>query len=57
MAMFLGVALMQWLTGVVASAAAAAGWPIYGAVFAAIAAMLALGAAAFTFLPQPAGRH
>ena len=57
MAMFLGVALMQWLTGVVASAAAAAGWPIYGAVFAAIAAMLALGAAAFAFLPQPAGRH
>lgn len=57
MAMFLGVALMQWLTGVVASAAAAAGWPIYGAVFAAIAAMLALGAAAFAFLPQPTGRH
>ncbi|TXL64915.1 MFS transporter [Zeimonas arvi] len=57
MAMFLGVALMQWLTGVVASAAAAAGWPVYGAVFAAIAAMLALGAAAFAFLPQPAGRH
>ena len=53
MAMFLGVALMQWLTGVVASAAAAAGWPIYGAVFAAIAVLLALGAVAFAWLPQP----
>src|SRR5690606_41216033 len=29
MAMFLGVALMQWLTGVVASAAAAAGGPLH----------------------------
>lgn len=57
MAMFLGVAVMQWLTGLVASAAAAAGWPIYGAVFAAIAAMLALGACAFAFLPQPPVRH
>lgn len=57
MAMFLGVALMQWLTGAVASAAAAAGWSIYGAVFVAIAAILALGTAGFALLPQPPVRH
>ena len=56
MAMFLGVALMQWLTGVAASAAAARGVATYTAVMGAIAAMLVAGAAAFAWLPQPAGR-
>ncbi|HLS55298.1 MAG TPA: MFS transporter [Zeimonas sp.] len=53
MAMFLGVALMQWLTGAVASAASGWGAPTYGVVMATIAAMLAAGAAAFAWLPQP----
>jgi predicted MFS family arabinose efflux permease len=53
MSIFLGVALMQWLTGVVASLAAAAGLDPYRAVLGAIAAMLLLGAAAFKVLPQP----
>ncbi len=53
MAMFLGVALMQWATG--AAASAASGWqvPTYAVVMGAIAAMLAAGAAAFAWLPQP----
>ena len=53
MAMFLGVALMQWVTGAVATAAS--GWhvPTYAAVMGTIAAMLAAGAAAFAWLPQP----
>ncbi len=55
MAMFLGVALMQWLTGVVASLAPALGLDPYAAVLWAIAALLALGAAAFRWLPAPAG--
>jgi predicted MFS family arabinose efflux permease len=53
MAMFVGVALMQWLTGAVASAADAWGVPPYSAAMACIAAMLALGAAAFAWLPAP----
>lgn len=53
MAMFLGVALMQWLTGVAASAAQAAGLEPFRAVLGAIAAMLALGALAYRVLPQP----
>src|SRR5690606_21680370 len=50
MAMFLGVALMQWATGAVATAAS--GWhvPTYAAV---MGTMLAAGAAAFAWLPQP----
>ena len=53
MAMFLGVAAMQWLTGIVASAAAAHGVEPYTAVLATIAALLLTGALAFTVLPAP----
>ena len=53
MAMFLGVAGMQWLTGVVASAATAQGIEPFTAVFAMIAALLVAGALAFTVLPGP----
>jgi MFS family permease len=53
MAMFLGVALMQWLTGLAASAAAALRIETYTAVFGAIALFLLLGAALFRFLPGP----
>lgn len=53
MAMFLGVAVMQWFTGVVASAAAAHGVDTFMAVLLTIAALLALGAAAFRWLPAP----
>jgi len=53
MAMFLGVALMQWLTGAVASAASGWGAPTYAAVMGTIAAMLVAGAAAFAWLPRP----
>jgi predicted MFS family arabinose efflux permease len=54
MAMFLGVAVMQWLTGGVASAAHAMGVETYAAVLGAIALSLALGATAFRVLPSPA---
>ncbi|TWO70887.1 MFS transporter [Caenimonas sedimenti] len=54
MAMFLGVALMQWLTGLVASAAGAMNVEPYAAVLASIAGFLVLGAAAFRWLPAPA---
>ena len=50
-AMFLGVALMQWFTGVVAAWAAQAGWETYRAVLLAIAAWLGLASLAFRFLP------
>jgi predicted MFS family arabinose efflux permease len=53
MAMFLGVAVMQWLTGGVASAAQAMGVDAYAAVLGAIALSLALGATAFRLLPGP----
>lgn len=53
MAMFLGVALMQWLTGLAASAAAALHVETYAAVFAAIAFFLVLGTALYRFLPGP----
>ena len=53
MAMFLGVATMQWFTGVVASAAQASGIEPFTAVLASIAALLALGALAFVWLPGP----
>ena len=56
MAMFLGVALMQWLTGVVASVAAALGIETFKAVLATIAALLVAGAAAFAWLPEPSRR-
>jgi len=57
MAMFLGVALMQWLTGLAASAAAALRVETYTAVFGAIAFFLLLGAALFRFLPAPGAAH
>jgi predicted MFS family arabinose efflux permease len=53
MAMFLGVAVMQWVTGGVASAAHALGVETYGAVLGAIAVSLAMGATAFKLLPAP----
>lgn len=53
MAMFLGVALMQGLTGLAASGAAVLGVDTYAAVFGAIAFFLLLGAALFRFLPTP----
>lgn len=57
MAMFLGIALMQWLTGLVASMAHARQADPFTAVLLAIAALLCAGALAFTGLPapQPAG--
>ena len=54
MALFMGVALMQWATGAIAQAAQARGLDPFGAVFGAIAVLLALGALAFRLLPQPA---
>lgn len=53
MAMFLGVAVMQWFTGLVASAAASHGVDAFLAVLATIAALLVAGAAAFRWLPAP----
>ena len=55
MALFMGVALMQWLTGLAASHAAAAGLETYTAVLGAIALMLVGAALAFKWLPAPAG--
>ena len=57
MAMFLGVATMQWFTGVVASVASAQGVEPFTAVLASIAALLALGALAFVALPGPPKHH
>lgn len=53
MAMFMGVATMQWFTGIVATAAQAQGIEPFTAVLASIAALLALGALAFVWLPGP----
>ena len=53
MAMFLGVALMQWFTGAVASFAGAHQVEAYAAVLGAIAITLCLGCAAFRLLPAP----
>jgi hypothetical protein len=53
MAMFLGVALMQWFTGGVASAAATMHVEPYAAVLGAIALSLVLGCVAFRTLPAP----
>ncbi|MDM0111795.1 MFS transporter [Variovorax sp. J22R133] len=54
MAMFLGVAVMQWFTGAVASLAHAHGVDAFAAVLGTIAALLAAGAAGFAWLPKPA---
>jgi MFS family permease len=53
MAMFLGVAIMQWLTGGVAAVAAALQVERYAAVMAAIGAFLVGGALLFRWLPAP----
>jgi predicted MFS family arabinose efflux permease len=55
MAMFLGVAFMQWITGVAAAAAIALGQPPYTAVNATIALLLLAGTVAFARLPMRAG--
>jgi predicted MFS family arabinose efflux permease len=57
MAMFLGVAVMQWFTGAVAGGATALGVETYGAVLGAIALSLSLGTLAFRVLPAPARRE
>ena len=53
MAMFLGIALMQWVTGIVASVAQARQADPFTAVLLTVAALLALGALAFAWLPAP----
>ena len=53
MAMFLGVALVQWLTGVAATLAHSAGRDPYTAVLLATAALVAMGTLAFRLLPAP----
>ena len=55
MAMFLGIGVMQWLTGAVASIAGRHGFDPFTAVLGTIAALLLLGALAFVTLPAPAG--
>ncbi|TAL65198.1 MAG: MFS transporter [Burkholderiaceae bacterium] len=57
MAMFMGVALMQWFTGFVATLATAQGIEPFAAVLGSIAALLAAGALAFVVLPGPARQH
>ncbi len=57
MAMFMGVALMQWFTGFVATLATAQGVEPFAAVLGSIAALLAAGALAFVVLPGPARQH
>ena len=51
MAMFLGVGLVQWLTGWVAEWAQGQGLEPYRAVMITIAALLALGSTAFRWMP------
>lgn len=55
MAMFLGIGLMQWLTGAVASLATRHGIDPFTVVLGAISGLLTLGAIAFVILPAPAG--
>jgi nitrate/nitrite transporter NarK len=52
MSMFMGVALMQWFTGWVASQVLARGGDIFTSVLLTIAALLAAGALAFAALPK-----
>jgi hypothetical protein len=51
MSMFLGVAVMQWFTGLIASIAKSQGADIFAPVLLTIAALLSLGAMAFAWLP------
>lgn len=53
MALFMGVAMMQWVTGVAASVAAQRGTDPYVAVMLTIAGLLAAGLLAFRVLPAP----
>ena len=53
MAVFLGIGVMQWATGAVASLARLNGTDPYAAVLYSTSAALLLGAAAFWFLPRP----
>lgn len=52
MAMFLGVALMQWFTGVVAAWAQGQGWETYTAVCLTIALWLTAASCAYRLLPS-----
>ena len=52
MAMFLGVAGMQWCTGLIGQWATAQGWDSYRVVLCSIATWLALASLAFRFLPR-----
>ncbi|VWX58623.1 putative MFS family arabinose efflux permease [Burkholderiales bacterium 8X] len=54
MAMFLGVALMQWLTGIAASMATAFGLEPFAAALGLMALLVLVGVAAFAWLPGPA---
>jgi len=54
MALFLGVALMQWVTGIAASVATAHGADPFVAVLLTIAGLLVAGVVAFRWLPAPA---
>ena len=57
MAMFLGVAFMQWFTGAVASLATAQGLDPFAVVLATIGILLSLGVAGFAWLPKPPRAH
>ena len=52
MSMFLGVAVMQWFTGLIASTAKSQGAEIFAPVLLTIFALLVIGALAFAWLPQ-----
>jgi predicted MFS family arabinose efflux permease len=52
MSMFLGVAVMQWLTGLIASIAKSQGVEIFAPVLLTIAALLVIGTLAFAWLPR-----
>jgi predicted MFS family arabinose efflux permease len=57
MAMFLGVAVVQWLSGLVASVAQDRQGDPYTAVLLSIAGLVATGALAFMLLPAPPARR
>ena len=52
MAMFLGIAVMQWVTGLVASAFSGSGVNVYTAVNLTVAGLLVAGAAGYKWLPS-----
>ena len=53
MAMFMGVAVVQWFTGIVAGIAPALGVEAYAAVLGSVAVLLVAGAAVFWWAPWP----